>query len=150
MTTTAGEYSFVQKNAWIAHTLIFSLLLVGGGFILFSGVDPSDFESSTGTAWNAFRAAEPEAARYVERLVGLLGASGIGLALFGIGVTLTGFRRRQRSAWRALWAAPVTYGLVVVIMLIYGSPIGYYYLFYVIVQVSVQILSYPLFRRGQS
>lgn len=146
MKTQESEYTFMQRNAWIVHILVFTLLLLSAMFILFSGVDPNDFGASTGTSWEAFQAAEPAVGGYIERLEALLGASGVGLALFGAAVALTGFRRGQRSAWLSMWAAPICYGLVTAVMLAYASPIGYFYLFVALIQTAIQVVSVGRFR----
>lgn len=146
MKTQVHEYTFIQRNAWIAHLLVFSLLLLSAAFILVSGVDPNDFGASTGTGWEAFQAAEPAISAYIERLEALLGASGVGLALFGAAIALTGFRRGQRSGWLSMWSAPISYGLVTAVMLAFGSPIAYFYLFVTLIQLAIQMVSVGRFR----
>jgi len=144
-----SEYTFMQRSTWIMHVLVFGLLLFSAMFILLSGVDPNDFGASTGTSWEAFQTAEPAIGRYVERLEALLGASGVGLALFGAAVALTGFRRGRRSGWLSMWAAPISYGLITAVMLAFASPIGYFYLFVALIQIVIQVISAGRFR-GQS
>ena len=36
-----------------------------------------------------------------------IGVASIGMGLFGIAITLTAFRRRERWAWSALWYYPI-------------------------------------------
>jgi hypothetical protein len=142
---TAPSLAFYQRYAWLAHFAIISLVALSMLFILFTGVDANDFQGSTGVDWAAFKSSEPDIARYLERLEGLLGAVGFGHAAFGVLISFFGFRQGDRFAWYSMWLMPGTYALVAMVMLNFGSSIGYYYAGLAAFQTLIQVAAYRRF-----
>ena len=116
-----------QKYAWILLLTIGILLVFSGLFVTFAGVDEREFEDSTGVAHSDLSSAYPGVADYIERLLRLLGAASLGLALFAVVVTWTGYRSGQRWAWFAMWILPAATAAWATIFFVAGSGIGYYY-----------------------
>jgi hypothetical protein len=118
----------IQRWSWIIpFTLALFVALFAVGAIA-SGVDPTEFEQSTGTAWTTVTQSTPAAAGYLVRLERLIGA---GYGVFGIiWAALAWFfvRRGDLQGWFMLWSMPVTLLSASVIFLVDGaqSLCGYY------------------------
>jgi hypothetical protein len=80
--------------------------MVGGAADLQNG-EAIFVHATTGMSWSALQSASPGTADLIELKFRTEGASLATLAILGIAVCLTGFRRRERWAWFALWALPV-------------------------------------------
>ena len=119
----------LERFAWVVPFAVGLLVALAGLFILVSGVDPSDFEASTGVSWDAFAQSEPGVASYLNRLLGLIGASAVGFGLLSAGVAYWGLRGGIRWSWVALWILPVTLGLFAGVLFLNGAvSLGAFYL----------------------
>ncbi len=117
-----------ERLAWVLVTLLGSLLVFFGIFVIFSPVDANDFEAETGVAWDAFQAAEPSVADYLVREARLLGAITIGFGLLVAGLAATLLRRGNRTAALVLWIFPVTLLLAAAVFFASGAAaLGGYY-----------------------
>ena len=116
-----------QKHAWILLLAIGILLVLSGLFVTFAGVDEREFEDSTNVAYSELSSAYPGVADYIERLLRLLGAASLGLALFAVVVAWTGYRSGLRWTWFAMWILPAASAAWAAIFFIAGSGLGYYY-----------------------
>jgi uncharacterized membrane protein len=84
------------------------LLATTSTYILFTPIDPSNFESTTGVEWDGFSAENPEAADYLIREARLLALGFLGLTLLAAMVAWGPLRRGDPWAKRVLWPFPAT------------------------------------------
>ena len=63
--------------------------------------------SSTGMSWSQLAATNPRFASFLASTLVDDGISGVGLAVFGILVSLTSFRRGEKWAWYVSWSMPI-------------------------------------------
>lgn len=118
-----------RSYGWIVLTGLLGLLALSSLGLLLAGVDTSEFQASTGTAWAEFAARESGAAAYIVRLLTLIGIAASGFNLLGAIVSATAFRTEQRWAWLALWLYPLTFtGYAFVFLQGDAGPLGIYYL----------------------
>jgi hypothetical protein len=103
----------LARRAWVVWAGISVLLLLFGlddlrqGGASYAGGERVLFEGVAGTTWDALQASQPAVANMIDTLVRM---SGIDLAILGLlslTIALTGLRRRERWAWRAMWALPL-------------------------------------------
>ena len=112
----------------MAFAGIATLMILAGLYILSQPVDPGDFESTTGVAWNGFAADNPEVAEYLEREARLLGVSFAGLGVAGLAVALQLLRTGNRAGWTIAWFIPLV--LVAAAIVFYtgdGAALGTFY-----------------------
>lgn len=64
-------------------------------------------QSSTGMTWNQLSSTSPRFANFLASTLIDDGISGVGLAIFGMIVSLTSFRRGERWAWYVSWSMPI-------------------------------------------
>ncbi len=99
-----------QRPNRIASTvlLVMTLLLATmTAYVLFQPIDPSNFESTTGTAWDTFSETNPGVADYLSREARLLAVGWLGFSLLAAAVTFGPLRRGDSWASRSLWLFPV-------------------------------------------
>lgn len=106
-----------RRWAWALVAGLAALLVLFGLFVLFSPVDPNDFENETGVAWSDFSAAEPEVAGYLEREARLLASVTLGFGLFAAGLGSTLVRRGNRTALALEWIFPAVLALTAIVFL---------------------------------
>ena len=103
----------IARRAWVVWAGISVLFLLFGlddlrqGGASYAGGERVLFEGISGTTWDALQASQPTVANVIDTLVRM---SGIDLAILGLlslTIALTGVRRRERWAWRAMWALPL-------------------------------------------
>ena len=75
---------------------MFGLFGIG---VIFMGVDPGAFESSTGISWEALNSTSSDVARYVDRLERLIGAIYFGFGTWGAIVAFAYLKKGDRTAW---------------------------------------------------
>ncbi|MCC6174896.1 MAG: hypothetical protein IT305_06300 [Chloroflexi bacterium] len=101
------------RHAWLVWAGISMLFALFGlddfrqGAATYGGGERVLFEGISGTTWDALQASQPAVANMVDTLVRM---SGIDLAILGLlslAIALTGVRRGERWAWRAMWALPL-------------------------------------------
>ena len=63
--------------------------------------------SSTGLTWSQLSSTDPRFANFLASTLVDDGISGVGLAVFGMLVSLTSFRRGEKWAWYASWSMPI-------------------------------------------
>ena len=61
----------------------------------------------TGTTWSQLVASNPRFASFLASTLVDDGISGVGLAVFGMIVSLTGYRKGEKWAWYVSWSMPV-------------------------------------------
>lgn len=64
-------------------------------------------ESSTGMTWTRLSSSNPRFANFLASTLIDDGISGVGLAIFGMIVSLTSFRRGEKWAWYVSWSMPI-------------------------------------------
>ena len=116
-----------QKYAWLILFIVGILVTLGGFYELFSGIDPNDFQTSTGVDWNQFLTSQPEVAAYLSRGLRLAGIGYLCFALFAAILAIKGFRKGERWAWYLMWIFPLGLGLTSALFFIYESGLGIFY-----------------------
>ena len=64
-------------------------------------------QSSTGITWSQLTSTNPRFTSFLASTLVDDGISGVGLAIFGMIVSLTGFRRGEKWAWYVSWSMPI-------------------------------------------
>src|SRR6266478_4756509 len=64
-------------------------------------------QSSTGMSWSQLASTNPKLAGFLTSVLVDDGISGVGLAIFGVIVSLTSFRRGEKWAWYVSWSMPI-------------------------------------------
>ncbi len=64
-------------------------------------------QSSTGMSWSQLASTNPKLASFLASVLVDDGISGVGLAIFGMLVSLTSFRRGEKWAWYVSWSMPI-------------------------------------------
>src|SRR3989441_12703935 len=64
-------------------------------------------QSSTGMSWSQLALTNPKLAGFLTSVLVDDGISGVGLAVFGMIVSLTSFRRGEKWAWYVSWSMPI-------------------------------------------
>ena len=64
-------------------------------------------QSSTGMTWSQLTSTNPRFASFLASTLVDDGISGVGLAIFGMIVSLTSFRRGEKWAWYVSWSMPI-------------------------------------------
>jgi hypothetical protein len=64
-------------------------------------------QSSTGMTWSQLASTNPKFASFLASTLIDDGISGVGLAIFGMVVSLTSFRRGEKWAWYVSWSMPI-------------------------------------------
>jgi len=64
-------------------------------------------QSSTGMSWSQLASTNPNLATFLASVLVDDGISGVGLAIFGMLVSLTSFRRGEKWAWYVSWSMPI-------------------------------------------
>jgi len=64
-------------------------------------------QSSTGMSWSQLASTNPKLATFLATVLVDDGISRVGLAIFGMIVSLTGFRRGEKWAWYVSWSMPI-------------------------------------------
>jgi hypothetical protein len=64
-------------------------------------------QSSTGVTWSQVTSTNPRFASFLASTLVDDGISGVGLAIFGMIVSLTSFRRGEKWAWYVSWSMPI-------------------------------------------
>jgi hypothetical protein len=64
-------------------------------------------QSSTGMSWSQLASTNPRLASFLASTLVDDGISGVGLAVFGMIVSLTSFRRGEKWAWYVSWSMPI-------------------------------------------
>jgi len=123
-----GPAPWYRRWAWALVAGLALLLVVFGVFVLFSPVDPNDFESGTGVLWSEFSTTQPDVAGYLEREARLLASVIIGFGLLVAGVVSTLVRTGNRTAWILSWIFPATLTLIAVVFFASdAAALGSYY-----------------------
>jgi hypothetical protein len=106
-----------ERYAWLILFLmwILHLVLSGRDFIpglqdvcvgcLPGGLTP--IQASTGVSWSQLLVSDPKLARYLASVLVDDGISGVGVAVFGMVVSLTSYRKGEKWAWYLSWSNPI-------------------------------------------
>ena len=146
MTYTKGESQrpWYRRYGWAIPLALGALFALFGIGVIFMGVDPNDFESSTGISWEALKSTSPEVARYVDRLERLLGAMSFGFGAWGAFVAYVYLKKGDRTAWQAMWLMPIVLGITAAVFFLReAAGLGGFYVGAVLIALIGQALSYP-------
>jgi hypothetical protein len=119
----ARDETFFERHTWkILPGLILLIGLFGVGDMFGGASELQTGETVlmhriTGMSWNELQAASPNVANLINVIYRMNGASLMVIALLGLAVCLTSFRRGERWAWIALWALPLWMVLTVYFLL---------------------------------
>jgi hypothetical protein len=64
-------------------------------------------QASTGLTWSQLMSSEPRFANYLASVLADDGISGVSLAIFGMVVAYTGYRKGEKWAWYISWSNPI-------------------------------------------
>jgi hypothetical protein len=105
------------RYAWLIIFLVWTvhLILSARDFIpalqdlcvgcLPGGTTP--IQASTGSTWAQLISSEPRIANYLASILTDDGISGVSLAIFGMVVAYTGYRKGEKWAWYISWLNPI-------------------------------------------
>jgi hypothetical protein len=115
--TSARSPSVYQKYAWTLLFVFWALYLVLSVRDFFPSLQDfciaclpgaeTAIQSSTGMSWSQLAATNPRFASFLASTLADDGISGVGLAVFGMVVSLTSFRRGEKWAWYVSWSMPI-------------------------------------------
>ena len=110
--TAPGPEKAYEKHAWIILFVMNVFLLIFGLDVplvpLQSGI-PELASSSIGKNWSELLSSNPWLADYTSIIVRQQGTALLGLNIFGLSITLKGYRKGERWAWYTLWYYPVLF-----------------------------------------
>ncbi len=109
---------FYGKHAWVVLFLIWAVHLLLSARDFFPALQdlclgclpgaPTPIQASTGLTWNQFASSNPKFAVYLASLLADDGISGVGVAIFGMVVSYTSYRKGEKWAWYIQWSNPVS------------------------------------------
>jgi len=115
--TSARSPSIYQKYAWTLLFVFWALHLVLSVRDFFPSLQDfciaclpgaeTAIQSSTGMSWSQLATTNPRFASFLASTLIDDGISGVGLAVFGMVVSLTSFRRGEKWAWYVSWSMPI-------------------------------------------
>jgi hypothetical protein len=114
----------LARRAWVVWVGISVLIMLFGlddlrqGGASYAGGERVLFEGIAGTTWDALRASQPAVAEMIDRLVRLGGVDLAILGLLSLAIAITGVRRGERWAWRAMWALPLWLSAQIVVLML--------------------------------
>ncbi len=142
--TTSSQAPWYRRYGWAIPFGLGALLGLFGVGVIFMGVDPNDFESSTAVSWEAFNSTSPEVARYLDRVERLLGAITFGFGAWTSVVAYVYLRKGDRIAWRAMWLVPIVLAMTAAVFFVReASGLGAVYVGAMVIGLLGQGLSYP-------
>src|SRR5260370_38915545 len=114
---SARSPSVYQKYAWTLLFVFWALHLVLSVRDFFPSLQDfclvclpgsqTAIQSSTGMAWSQLATTNPRFANFLASALVDDGISGVGLAVFGMVVSLTSFRKGEKWAWYVSWSMPI-------------------------------------------
>src|SRR5256712_11772567 len=114
---SAPSVKLYEKYGWITLFILWALHLVLSARDFFPSLQDlclgclpgaqTPLQSVTGLTWSQLVSSNPRFASFLASTLVDDGISGVGLAIFGMIVSLTGFRRGEKWAWYVSWAMPI-------------------------------------------
>jgi hypothetical protein len=111
---TAKAY---ERRAWLILFVIWALHLVLSARDFFPALQDVCFgclpggqtpvQTATGITWSQLLVLDPKFASYLASVLVDDGISGVGLAIFGMIVSFTSYRKGEKWAWYLSWSNPV-------------------------------------------
>jgi hypothetical protein len=107
--------SLLVRYSWVLLFVIWALHLVLSARDFFPGLQDVCFclpggetpiVSSTGMTWTGLASSDPRLAGFLASTLFDDGVSGVGLAIFGMLVSATSYRKGEKWAWYASWTMP--------------------------------------------
>ncbi len=95
---------------WMVHLVLSARDFIPGLQDLCVGCLPgglTPIQASTGLTWSQLMSSDPRFANYLASVLADDGISGVGLAIFGMVVAYTGYRRGEKWAWYISWLNPI-------------------------------------------
>lgn len=143
-----------QKNAWIVFLITGVFQLISGLGSTFTAGETewaSRFETLTGIQWGAFSDSNPRIFNFISLVNTEGGVLRVGLALFVIGISLTGYRRGEKWAWYLFLLLPATFTGSLIVNQLHGfSLVGFAAPFYILYLLGFLLPFRKFFPRSQS
>jgi len=132
-----GSVKGYEKYGWVILFLFWALHLVLSARDFFPSLQDlclacvpgaqTPIQTVTGLTWSQLVSSNPKFANFLGSTLVDDGISGVGLALFGMVVSFTGYRKGEKWAWYVSWSMPIgilaaqlnVYALTGSIMVIY-------------------------------
>jgi hypothetical protein len=106
-----------EKYGWIILFIFWALHLVLSARDFFPGLQDlclacapgaqTPLHAVTGLTWTQLASSNPMFANFLASTLVDDGISGVGLAIFGMVVSLTGYRKGEKWAWYVSWSMPI-------------------------------------------
>ncbi len=106
-----------ERFAWMILFLMWTLHLVLSGRDFIPGLQDvcigclpgglTPIQASTGVSWSQVLVSDPKVARYLASILVDDGISGVGVAVFGMVVSFTSYRKGEKWAWYLSWSNPI-------------------------------------------
>jgi hypothetical protein len=106
-----------ERYAWLILFLMWTLHLVLSGRDFIPGLQdvclgclpgaPTAIQASTGATWSQLLVSDPKLARFLGSILVDDGISGVGVAVFGMVVSFTSYRKGEKWAWYLSWSNPI-------------------------------------------
>jgi len=106
-----------EKYGWIILFIFWALHLVLSARDFFPSLQDlclgclpgaqTPLQSVTGLTWSQLVSSDPKFAGFLTSTLVDDGISGVGLAVFGMVVSLTGYRKGEKWAWYVSWSMPI-------------------------------------------
>ena len=113
--TNSKPANMLVRNAWVLLFVFWALHLVLSARDFFHALQDvclclpggqTPILSSTGMTWTQLSSADPRIANFLASTLVDDGISGVGLAVFGMIVSATSYRRGEKWAWYVSWSMP--------------------------------------------
>lgn len=107
--------------AWAILALVAIVLILAGGYILYSPADATLFTGITGLDPDSLQSSSPDLARYVTVITRLLAVAVIGFGILALFVTWFGVRDRSPLSINIMWTLPLLVGSLGLTLVLEGS-----------------------------
>lgn len=109
------------RLAWTVLAVVSGLLILGGGFILYSPADATWFSGLTGQEFDTLRESSPDLAGYVTLITRLLAVATMGFGILALFVTWFGVRDRSPLSINVMWTLPLLTGALGLTLVLEGN-----------------------------
>ncbi|OLD11694.1 MAG: hypothetical protein AUI97_08955 [Crenarchaeota archaeon 13_1_40CM_3_52_17] len=113
----APSVKLYEKYGWITLFILWALHLVLSARDFFPSLQDlclgclpgaqTPLQSVTGLTWSQLVSSNPKFASFLASTLIDDGISGVGLAIFGMVVSMTGYKKGEKWAWYVSWSMPI-------------------------------------------